>query len=180
MSPRRGFTLIELLVVIAIIGLISSIVLASVNSARAKSRDARRMSDLTQIRTALELYYDANGTYPPSGSCGYDCNGYSTSYNTSDWDALASQLRPYLPQLPKDPRNGTCPPWGNNCYSYAYGNVGRTTFQAQYDLIARFEAQQPQRCAIRQYRFRFNMGVLCGSSPGFGTTADPTFDVSPN
>ncbi|MDO8564485.1 MAG: type II secretion system protein [bacterium] len=64
----RGFTLIELLVVIAIIGLLSSVVFASLNSARGKARDARRKADLTQISKALELYYDThNGTYLVSG-----------------------------------------------------------------------------------------------------------------
>lgn len=63
-----GFTLIELLVVISIIGLLSSIVLTSVNSARAKARDARRKSDLRTISLALELYYDKYGTYAVAGS----------------------------------------------------------------------------------------------------------------
>ena len=60
----RGFTLIELLVVIAIIGILSSIVLASLNSARLKSRDARRVADLHQMQLALQLYFDANTNYP--------------------------------------------------------------------------------------------------------------------
>jgi type II secretion system protein G len=60
----RGFTLIELLVVIAIIGILSSVVLASLNSARQKSRDARRISDLSQVKLALELYFDAHNAYP--------------------------------------------------------------------------------------------------------------------
>jgi len=60
----RGFTLIELLVVIAIIGILSSIVLASLNSARTKGRDTKRVSDIKQLQLALELYYDANGSYP--------------------------------------------------------------------------------------------------------------------
>lgn len=60
----RGFTLIELLVVIAIIGILSSVVLASLNSAREKSRDARRVSDINSLRVALELYFDSNGEYP--------------------------------------------------------------------------------------------------------------------
>lgn len=55
----RGFTLIELLVVIAIIGLLSSVVLASLNSARAKGRDARRLSDLKQM--ASQMAVDDNG-----------------------------------------------------------------------------------------------------------------------
>jgi len=63
-SNRKGFTLIELLVVIAIIGILSSVVLASLNSARTKSRDARRVSDMKQLQLALELYFDDNATYP--------------------------------------------------------------------------------------------------------------------
>ncbi|MFC1751632.1 type II secretion system protein [Patescibacteria group bacterium] len=60
---NRGFTLIELLVVIAIIGILASVVLASLNSARLKSRDARRVSDIKQLQLALELYFDANRHY---------------------------------------------------------------------------------------------------------------------
>ncbi len=63
-SGARGFTLIELLVVIAIIGVLSSVVLASLNGARKKGRDARRMSDVKQLKLALELYYNDNNQYP--------------------------------------------------------------------------------------------------------------------
>ena len=63
---KKGFTLIELLVVIAIIGILASVVLASLNSARAKSRDARRIADVKQIQLALELYYDANSQHYPA------------------------------------------------------------------------------------------------------------------
>lgn len=61
---KRGFTLIELMVVIAIIGVLSSIVLASLNSSRMKSRDTKRIADIKGLQTALEFYFDAKRRYP--------------------------------------------------------------------------------------------------------------------
>ncbi|MCB9818706.1 type II secretion system protein [Candidatus Nomurabacteria bacterium] len=58
---RRGFTLIELLVVIAIIGILASVVLASLNSARDKGADAATKSNLNNARAQAELYYENNG-----------------------------------------------------------------------------------------------------------------------
>ena len=75
-TNKKGFTLIELLVVIAIIGILASIVLASLNSARRKSRDARRVADLGQIRLALELNFDGYRRYPAA----------------ADWAALRAVL----------------------------------------------------------------------------------------
>ncbi|MEA2701639.1 MAG: hypothetical protein QOE22_348 [Candidatus Parcubacteria bacterium] len=64
---HRGFTLIELLVVIAIIGILSSVVLASLNTARNKGADAAIKSNLANARAEAEIYYDSNGnTYAPS------------------------------------------------------------------------------------------------------------------
>src|SRR3989344_8507666 len=65
---KKGFTLIELLVVISIISLLSSVVLASLNSARVKARHARRVSDIRQFQVALELYYSSQNpnSYPPT------------------------------------------------------------------------------------------------------------------
>ena len=67
-KTARGFTLVELLVVLAIIGLLSSIVLTSLNAARVKARDATRKSQTSEFRTALELYYSRNGRYPCGNS----------------------------------------------------------------------------------------------------------------
>jgi len=90
---ERGFTLIELLVVIAIIGLLSSVVLSSLNTARIKGRDARRLTDIKQVQVALELYYSDNNAYPITASGG-----------TTVTSALGSVLAPtYIQSVPKDP-----------------------------------------------------------------------------
>jgi len=69
-SGEKGFTLIELLVVVAIIGILSSVVLASLNSARGKGNDAKVKSQLSGLRASAEIYYDTNGSYGASSSCG--------------------------------------------------------------------------------------------------------------
>ena len=66
---KRGFTLIELLVVIAIIGILSSVVLASLNSARAKGTDASIKGQLAGARAQAEIYYDAQNPTSYSGVC---------------------------------------------------------------------------------------------------------------
>jgi len=67
LQKNLGFTLIELLVVISIIGFLATASLVAFNSARTKARDTRRKADLTQIRKALDLYYDKYGDCRPSG-----------------------------------------------------------------------------------------------------------------
>lgn len=118
MKHNKGFTLIELLVVISIISLLASVVLASLNSARAKARDTRRIADLGQIRVAFEFYYDTNGSYPSVSS--------EWALNRSDyitqWNELKVKLAPYISTLPVDPRN-TYPPTDSGNNTYHYNNI---------------------------------------------------------
>lgn len=134
---RHAFTLVELLVVIAIIGLLSSVAVVSLSGARVKARDAKRLADLKQIRTALALYYDANSAYPQCG--GHD--GCSTTGFDGDFAVL--DIKPaYMATIPKDPTNVS----GQYGYYYtrAYKATGLCTLSntgasTDYILATRFE-----------------------------------------
>ncbi len=65
MPANRGFTLIELLMVIAIIGMLASIIVGSLNYARVRARDIKRITEVQNVQTALQLYFESNGKYPP-------------------------------------------------------------------------------------------------------------------
>ena len=73
---RRGFTLIELMVVIAIIGILASIVLAGLGTAKQSGRDAKRISDIKNIQLALAEYYGDNLKYPPIDLSPLQTGGY--------------------------------------------------------------------------------------------------------
>lgn len=173
LPAQAGFTLIELLVVIAVIGILASVIMVSLNSARAKARDVRRMADLGEIRKAIELYYDDRGYYPAS-DCGWDCNGYRYSTDPIAWGALAADLAPYISKLSVDPINNISQPWSPGSYSYAYGNVGRATQRVQYDLTAQLETSSPYRCAIANYKFYFDSRNWCNG----GGYSDQIYEAS--
>lgn len=88
MIKNKGFTLIELLVVISIIGILSSIVLTSLNTARDKARDAAIQATVSSTRSEAEIYY--------SGS---DSNGYA---GLCDEDGIQNLLASIENQLPPD------------------------------------------------------------------------------
>lgn len=119
---RRGFTLIELLVVIAIIGVLSSVVLASLNTARLKARDAVRKSDMRTMQIVLARYYLDNQTYPPENNATYYLS------------ALSSYLVPtYLPAIPNDPF------YGDTASGYRYGTPGNNVPGSSYTMLVNYE-----------------------------------------
>ena len=122
--PRRGFTLIELLVAIAIIGVIASIVVANLSVARAKARDAKRVSDIARVQFALQLYFDRCNEYP---------SPLDVSANNSLGGNCVVNFGNFISQIPT-------PPPGTNESAYAYSlDFGKT----DYALRAKFEHGGP-------------------------------------
>lgn len=99
MKKQNGFTLIELLVVVSLLGILATLVIANMNSARERARDAQRKSDLRNIQTALRLYYNDFAGYPTSsGGLIVGCGGNCT------WgSAWIRNGVTYMNILPKDP-----------------------------------------------------------------------------
>jgi len=101
MIKRKGFTLIELLVVIAIIALLSTLAVVALNNAREKSRDAKRVSDVKQVQTALELYFADQTAYPTAsvelGSANAVC------LSSTNGLAAGCAGTTYMGQVPSDP-----------------------------------------------------------------------------
>lgn len=131
-SSSKGFTLIELLVVIAIIGLLLATGLVSYSRARLLSRDAKRESDVAQIRIALELYFQDIKRYVPA-DC--DANNLPTA---SGWTALSGSqgltatingLGPWATTIPADPINNS-----TNGYVYSYCSPQADEYKISYKL----------------------------------------------
>ena len=104
----KGFTLVELLVVIAIISILATLLLLQLGVARAKARDAKRIADINQVRSALELYFDDNGSYLATNN-------------------MVSLEPTYLVNIPHDPLAAGCTDTyagtvvgALNCYGYEW------------------------------------------------------------
>jgi prepilin-type N-terminal cleavage/methylation domain-containing protein len=141
-KEQGGFTLIELLVVISIISLLSSVVLATVNSARGKARDAKRAEQRLQVETALNFYYNDFGTWPSSGggaSLGFKCFGAPTTESCFQgtvvgYDPLVTSMRPYMSTYPTVDGNAGSVAYNRFLYSsyIAAGDLGAGTLEGAY------------------------------------------------
>lgn len=130
-SKCCGFTLIELLVVVAIIGVLASVVLASLNTARARGRDARRLADVKQIQSALEMYFNDYGYYPQR--YGHTENNTGGCGGTPSWCGLKTDLAPYL-SISGDPLGVV-----GSAAAYYYNADSGDNYQT-YGFMVRFES----------------------------------------
>jgi prepilin-type N-terminal cleavage/methylation domain-containing protein len=136
-NSNKGFTLIELLVVIAIIGMLSSIVLSSLATARQRARVTKSLVDLGTINNALIAYFAQNGVYPATGGnwVSYSNPGAGCGLVVPIGNFIPALVPNYLPTMPKDPLNApTC----GSQYVY-YSLTG-----AEYKLIY----NEPENCAM--------------------------------
>ncbi len=126
---KKGFTLIELLVVIAIIGILASIVLVSLNNARGKARDVKRVADIRQLQLALEGYYDDVRAYPGGDAAATTCSGIAAE--------LTALVPNYISALPLDPGGGSL--------AYAYDAAAVADGQ---DYVLRADLEDPAHSSL--------------------------------
>ncbi len=157
-NRSTGFTLIELLVVISIIGLLSSVVLTSLNKARAKARDAVRIQTLQEIEKALLLYHEENGQYPVAKLQAVVFFDYPGT-----WDNMSIYLAGYISTASLDPISElTIPPFTPG-FGYAYWT---NSTGSKYQLMGRLETNHQLRCSNTEYIATVPYDALGSFTPG--------------
>ncbi len=128
LRQEKGFTLIELLIVVAIIGLLATISVLILNGARAKSRDAKRVSDVQVLRAGLEQHWLERASYPVSSPISLGV-GNAIVLTSNGFEAAATG-DVYLPSVPLGPKSGETYQYEGNASGYAirFTTEGQTTY----------------------------------------------------
>lgn len=150
---KKGFTLIELMVSIAIIGILTAIITTNFTSSKAKSRDAKRVSDLAQIQLALSLYFDKFNSYPEVGPNGNSNAGGVTSGGTAPHNVAFTN---YIAVIPRDP-NGTV-------YPYVV-NVSKTDYIIKATLETNSTALSDDLDDGNKPTDSWASSITCGATP---------------
>lgn len=150
-TAQRGFSLIELLVVIAIIGLLASVVMVSIYSARAKARDARRVGDMTQMLTALESFNTSN-------------RGYPAATNASQPDSMTPN---FIGRVPVSPV-----PVDSPCDALTYPN-GQPASVGYYYVASGTSSTYNGLTVYPDYTYYFCLGSKVGAIPAGLHTLTP-------
>jgi prepilin-type N-terminal cleavage/methylation domain-containing protein len=165
-ATSKGFTLIEILIVVAIIAILASVVLVGLGPTQQAGRDARRLSDLHETQTGLELYYNKCGYYPGT-SVATPCGAYVAA-NT--WAAMSTAVTGAglgVSAIPTDPSSNK---------SYYYGTtVGGTSY------IVAAVLENPNNSVFSSYQAPSVNGYTVGSLPGntcADSAADPVYCVT--
>ncbi|MEI7451753.1 MAG: FISUMP domain-containing protein [Candidatus Falkowbacteria bacterium] len=152
-NKKAAFTLIELLVVIAIIGILATIAVVALQNARAKARDARRIADVKQMQTALELFFNDKQRYPTAGEFGVGAIYSTSTQGTTTYMAI-------IP-TPPSPADGSCT--STNAYGY-YPTSDGASYSISYcvggpvgTLTSGVHCATPAGIAD---------GIICGSGGG--------------
>ncbi len=134
-TKKKSFTLIELLIVVAMVALISILAISSFGGTRTKARDTKRLADIKQIQTALEMYYSDQSDYPSGtdlklGADGVSrCLYHNTFADTGFQASCASGAITYMGKVPTDPK-----PVLNEA-EYIYNHIpGTDTYSIRYYL----------------------------------------------
>jgi general secretion pathway protein G len=121
-TTREGFTLIEILIVVAIIAILASVVLVGLGPTQQAGRDARRISDLSEVQNGLELYYNKCGYYPGGTANDTSCDTVAaTGYANMAAELIGTGLG--ISSVPVDPSNA-----GTHVYSYATNGTSASTY----------------------------------------------------
>ncbi len=159
-AQNKGFTLIELLVVITIIAVLSAIGMTVYSSVQKSGRIAKRVEDLSAIKTALELYYLRNGAYPVASSWRSEC----TSWGGLASDQVIPGLVPeYMVVFPKDPQMNTAA--STSCYLYTSSGTN-TDYKLLDHNITEFSSAdyQSQRNLVDPVRSTWSWAVWSSSA----------------
>lgn len=154
---KKGFTLVEILVVLGIIGLLGILATVMLSSARVRSRDAKRLSDMARVQTALELYFNDHNSYPLQTDAAALGQAATACLSSSGFSPIcdASSESVYLSAVPSTPSSGLKELVECSGKVNAYCYVGTA---AAYRIQFELETDNPEA--------KLKKGVNCSSESG--------------